>query len=63
MEYLDFFIYGTRMVIENVAGYNILGWHFRSFMVFMTSVQGLLAFIVSVKKSCVILVSLTLYVT
>ena len=50
------------MVIENFTGYSCLGWHFCSLRVCMTSVQDLLAFIVSDEKSGVILVDLSLYV-
>ena len=52
------------MVIESFAGYHILGWHLCSLSVCMTSVQDLLAFIVSGEKSGVILlIDLPLYVT
>jgi hypothetical protein len=34
------------MVIESFAGYSILGWHLCSLGVYITSVQGLLVFIV-----------------
>jgi hypothetical protein len=51
------------MIIESFSGYSSLGWHLCSFRVWMTSVQDLLAFRVSVEKSGVILVSLPLYVT
>jgi hypothetical protein len=51
------------MVIENFAGYCSLGWHLCSLRDCMTSAQDLLAFIVSGKKSGVILIRLTLYVT
>ena len=46
------------MVIESLAGYNSLGWHLCSLSVCITSVQDLLAFIVSVEKSGVILIGL-----
>lgn len=46
------------MLIESFAGYSSLGWHFCSLRVCMTSDQALLAFIVSVTKSCVIQVYL-----
>ena len=46
------------MVIESLAGYSSLGWHFC-----ITSVQDPLAFIVSGEKSGVILIGLPLYVT
>ena len=51
------------MLIENFAGYSSLGWHLCSLRVCITSVQGLLAFIVSGEKSGVILIGLPLYVT
>ena len=50
-------------VIENLAGYRILGWHLCSLSVCKTSVQPLLAFIVSGEKSGVIPIGLPLYVT
>ena len=50
------------MVIESLAGYSSLGWHLCSPSVCITSVQGLLAFIVSGEKSGVILIGLSLYV-
>ena len=51
------------MVIDNFPGYSSLGWHLCSLRVFITSVQDLLAFIVSGVKSGVILIGLPLYVT
>jgi hypothetical protein len=51
------------MVIEILAGYSSLGWHLCSLGVCITSVQDLLAFIVSGEKSGVILIGLPLYVT
>jgi hypothetical protein len=51
------------MVIESFAGYSSLGWHLCSLSVYITSVQDLLAFIVSGEKSGVILVGLPLYMT
>ena len=51
------------MVIESLADYSVLGWHLCSLSVCVTSVQDLLAFIVSGEKSGVILIGLTLYVT
>ena len=51
------------MVIESLAGYSSLGWHLCSLSVCITSVQDLLAFIVSGEKSGVILIGLPLYVT
>ena len=53
----------TPMVIESFAGYCSLGWHLCSLSVCITSVQDLLALIVSGEKSVVILVGLPLYVT
>ena len=50
-------------VIESLAGYNSLGWHFCSLSVCITSVQALLAFIVTGEKSGVILRGLPLYGT
>ena len=49
------------MVIESLAGYSSLGWHLISLRVCMTSVQDLLAFIVSCEKSGVILIDMPLY--
>jgi hypothetical protein len=51
------------MVIESFAGYSSLGWHLCSLRVCITSVQDLLAFIVSGEESDVILIGLPLYVT
>ena len=51
------------MVIERLAGYSSLGWHLCSLRVCITSVQDLLAFIVSGEKSGIILIGLPLYVT
>ena len=51
------------MVIESLAGYSSLGWNLCSLSVSITSVQALLAFIVSGEKSGVILIGLPLYVT
>ena len=50
-------------VIEILAGYSILGWHLSSLSACITSVQALLAFIISGEKSGVILIGLPLYVT
>ena len=58
MQYL-----GPTMVIESFAGYSSLGWHLCSRRFCMTSVQDLLAFILSGEKSVVILIGLPLYVT
>jgi hypothetical protein len=51
------------VVIESFAGYSSLGWCLCSLNIFITSVQDLLAFIVSGEKSGVILIGLLLYVT
>ena len=51
------------MVIESFAVYSSLGLHMCSFRVCMMFVQDLLSFIVSVKKSGVILIGLPLHVT
>ena len=51
------------MVIEHFPGYSYLGWHLCSLRVCITSVQDLLAFIVSGEKSGVIVIGLPLYVT
>ena len=50
------------VVIESFAGYTnaSLGWHLCYLRVCMTSAQDLLAFIVSAKKSGVILIGLPL---
>ena len=51
------------MVIESFAGYSSLGWNLCSLSVCITSVQDLLAFIVSGEKSGVILIGVPLHVT
>jgi hypothetical protein len=51
------------VIIESFALYSSLGWHLCSLRVCITSVQDLLAFIVSGEKSQVILISLPLYVS
>jgi hypothetical protein len=51
------------MVIEIFAGYCSLGLHLCSLRVWMTFVQDLLAFSISVEEYGVILISLSLYVT
>jgi hypothetical protein len=51
------------MVIESLSRYSYLGWYLCSFCVCITSVQALLAFIVSGETSGVILIGLPLYVT
>ena len=50
-------------VIESLAGYSSPGWHLCSLSVCITSVQALLAFIVSGEKSGIILIGLPFYVT
>ena len=42
------------MVIESFAGFSSLGWHLCSLSVCITSVEDLLAFIVSGEKSGII---------
>ena len=51
------------MVIESFVRYSSLGWHLCSLRVCMRSSQNLVDFIVSGKKSGVILIGLPLYVT
>jgi len=51
------------MLIESFAVYSNLGWNLSCLRVCMTSVQDLLAFIVSGEKSGVILIGVPLYVT
>ena len=51
------------MLIESLAGYSSMGWHLCPLSVCITSVRDILAFIVSGKKSGVILIGLLLYVT
>jgi len=51
------------IIIESLARYTSLGWNLCSLSVCITSVQDLLAFIVSGEKSGVILIGLPLYVT
>ena len=53
----------SSMVIESFAGYSRLGWNLCFLRVCITSVQDLLAFIISGEKSGVILIGLPLYVT
>ena len=50
-------------VIESLDGYSSLGWHLCSLRACITSVQDLLAFIVSGEKSDIIQIGLPLYVT
>jgi hypothetical protein len=49
------------MVIESLSGYSSLGWHSCSLRVCITSLQDLLALIVSGEKSGVILIGLPSY--
>ena len=56
-------LFSLSMVIESFAGYSSQGWHLCSLRVCITSVQDLLAFIVSGEKSGVILIGLPLYGT
>ena len=58
MEYFGF----PSMVIETFAWFSSLGWHLFSLSFSLTSVQDLLAFLVSGEKSGVILIGLSLYV-
>ena len=51
------------MLIGSFAGYSNLGWYLCSLRVSFTSAQDLLSFIVSGRKSGVILLGLPLYVT
>jgi hypothetical protein len=51
------------MVFESFAVQSILGWQLCSLSVCITSVQDVLAFIVSGEKSGVIPIGLPLYVT
>ena len=55
--------FSLSVVIASFSGYSSLGWHLCSISGCMTSVQDLLAFIVSGEKSDVILIGLPLYVT
>jgi hypothetical protein len=55
--------FSPSMVIESFAGYSSLCWHLCSLSVCITSVQDLLAFLVSGENSGVILIGLPLYVT
>ena len=55
--------FSPSMVIESFAGYCSLDWHLCSLRVCITSVQDLLSFIVSGKKSGVILIGLPLNVS
>ena len=51
----------SSILIESFAGYSCLGCRLCSLSVFMSSVQDLLAFIVSGENSGVILIDLPLY--
>ena len=59
---VEYFVSPSK-VIESLAGYSSLGWHLCSLRVCITSVQDLLALIVSGEKSSVIPIGLPLYVT
>ena len=59
MEYFGFSVYGNC----EFCWVSSLGWQLCSLTVCITSVQDLLAFIVSGEKSGVILIGLPLYVT
>ena len=56
-------LFSPYTVIESFTGYSSLVWHLCSLRFYMTSVQELLAFLVSGEMSGVILVGLPLYVT
>ena len=56
-------LFSPSMVIESFAGYSSLGWNLCSLSVCITSVEDLVAFIVSGQKSGEILIGLPLYVT
>ena len=56
-------LFSPSIVIESLAGYSSLGWHLCSLRFCITSVQDLLAFIVSGERSGVILIGLPLYVS
>ena len=56
-------LFFLSMLIDNFAEYSTLGWNLCSLRVCMTSVQALLACSVSVEKSGVILIGLTLHIT
>ena len=60
---LEYFFFSPSTVFESLSGYSSLGWHLCSLRVCITSVQDLLAFIVSGEKSGIILIGLPLYVT
>ena len=51
------------MVNESIAGYSSLGRHLRSLNVCIMLDQDFLSFIVSIEKSCVILIGLPLNAT
>jgi hypothetical protein len=59
---MEYFVFPS-MVIESFAGSSSLGWHLCFLRVCITTVQDLLAFIISGEKSGVILIGLPLYVT
>ena len=56
-------LFSLSMVNASFAGYSSLGLHPWSLSFCYTSIQDLLAFMVSIEKSGVILVGLPLYVT
>ena len=56
-------LFSISMIIESFAGYSSLGWHLCSIRACITSVQNLLAFIVSGEKSGVNVIGVPLYVT
>lgn len=55
-------LFSQSILIERFAGYSSLSWHPWSLSVCETSVQDLLASLVSIEKTCVILIGLCLYV-
>ena len=56
-------LFSPSMVNTSFAGYSSLGLHPWSLSFCSTSIQDLLAFMVSIEKSDVILIGLALYVT
>ena len=57
------YLFSPSMLVQSFAGYSNPDWDLCSLSVCMTSDQALLAFIVSVEKTGVILIGLSLYVT
>ena len=51
------------IIIKTFAGYSSAVWHLFSLIIYMTSLQDLLGYIVSGEKPGAILIGLTLYVT